>query len=111
MCCSALFSVRLNRQRKNTMIRRRLFTLLLPGGWIGMGPSLLASGGPPRDNVIDEDRLSDGYDQERCTPRAYTLNTEKLGPIEMRINTLDTSMPNLLLRVAVLGIMLLLAAR
>lgn len=81
------------------MMKRLLLALLLLGG-IGLSPSVLAQGGPPKDNIIDGERYPDGYTpmaiKNGIYPRVYTPNTEKLGPKEMRITALGTGMPNVI---------------
>ncbi len=87
-------------QKRGIMMQRLLFTLLLLGGAIGLGTTVLAQGGPPKDNMIDGERYPAGYTpmeiKNGVYPRVYTPNTEKLGPKEMRLIALGTGMPNVI---------------
>ena len=55
---------------------------------------------PPKDNMVNGERLPDGYTpveiKNGIYPRVYTPNTEILGPKEMRVTALGTGMPNLI---------------
>ena len=55
---------------------------------------------PPKDNMVNGERLPDGYTPVKIKngvyPRIYTPNTEILGPKEMRVTALGTGMPNVI---------------
>lgn len=55
---------------------------------------------PPKDNMVNGERLPDGYTpmeiKNGSYPRMYTPNTEILGPKEMRVTALGTGMPNVI---------------
>jgi hypothetical protein len=82
------------------MMKRFFLAILLLGGGIGWGSSVLAQGGPPKDNIIDDTLYPDGYTpmpiKNGSYPRVYSPNTEKLGPKELRITALGTGMPNVI---------------
>ena len=54
----------------------------------------------PKDNMVNGERLPDGYTpmeiKNGIYPRVYTPNTEILGPKEMRVTALGTGMPNVI---------------
>ena len=77
-----------------------LIRMVAAAGLLLAASAAMAQDSPDRDNMIDGERLPDGYTpveiKNGVYPRVYMPGTEKLRENEMRVTALGTGMPNVI---------------